>query len=298
MNHPSAFDYNHRQWFTLISLERTMSFVLPKDFWSLLFLANGKSRFKVFLSYFVSSCTIFLRAAGWAGGVQCGAGHQWPPRHWRVIEPWHCLPEGAANCLFSWPDHPLYQFFPQLLYVQNITWRWGPPACCQWCIDRMSLAAFTPFYCAWVLSRSGTTAAMFSHQELQLPTPHHLRSVSAFNLTGPSPLFHNTFSSIFTPSVFEMCLHGSLFVLAQFDISLWRWLMFIVASPSSQYSGVMHQQHILLHIYRNLLICTQADILLCLLHHCVGLNDLLTMSCCHSAAGQRGTKEPLTFIDL
>lgn len=73
--------------------------------------------------------------------------------------------------------------------------------------------------------------------------------------------------------------------------------MFIEASLPSQHGGVMCQQHILLHIYRNLLICTQADILLCLLRHCVSLNDRLRMSCCHSA-GTGGTKKLLTFIDL
>lgn len=71
--------------------------------------------------------------------------------------------------------------------------------------------------------------------------------------------------------------------------------MFIEALPLSQHGGVMCQQHILLHIYRNLLICTQADILLCLSRHCVSLNDRLRMSCCHSV-GTGGPKNCLHLL--
>lgn len=236
------------------------------------------------MSYCLDSWTSFLRAAGYAGGVQGVAGRY--------------VSQGAADCLPSWPNQPPIPLFSWLQWVQSITWR---PVRCQWCSDRRSPAASAPVYSGWALSRAGTTAAMCGHQEVWHPWNVKVVALStqshiSFNFPspGPSPLFQDKCSSILKPGMPEVCLCGSPLLLVQF-VSFSRQQMLVGALPLSLHSGVVCQQHLLLHIYRNLLICNRADILLCLLHHCVCLNDGLRMSCCH-VRGRVGPKNCLHLL--
>lgn len=104
----------------------------------------------------------FLRAAGWAGG---GPVWSWSPTIPLVLES-HRAPgivsEAAADCLFTWPDHPLYHF--SLCCCASRTSRGDGVH--RHIVNGAVAEASTAFYSAWVLSRSGTTAAMFGHQEL------------------------------------------------------------------------------------------------------------------------------------
>lgn len=74
------------------------------------------------------------------------------------------------------------------------------------------------------------TSSFWTHH-CHIWSPKALTFEISFSFSSPSPfsLLHNKFSGIFTPNELEAFLCGSLFLLAQFSISLRRWPMFLVA---------------------------------------------------------------------